>query len=434
MFSDSSELLLVKTETGTSGNDTLTGTIGNDTLNGGDGNDTLNGMAGHDTLNGGNGDDTLVFNDTYNYGTNPAPPIDTFDGGANTDTADFSGYGYAVKLDLTNGTQEAETTYTSDWNGAGTALSDLVSLANIENLTGTVYKDKLVGDSNANVLTGGGSDDVLLGGAGDDTYVYSSGLDSITDTGGTDTLRITGGVTVNDLSFSSTGSWDTKITINAGTNEITVVNLRHATAANHVNTITFDDGFSADLESYASWYNGTSGADTLTGNGSANVLIGFAGNDTINAGAGADNAHGGEGNDTLHGDGDGDLLHGGTGNDTIYGDDGLDTLYGGSGLDRFMFEVTESFNNIDVVKDFNISTDDDELDISDILDATAYSHGIDPITDWVEITTSGSDSIVKIDRDGTGGTYSLTQIATLQGITGLTDEAALVSSGNLLVA
>ena len=40
----------------------------------------------------------------------------------------------------------------------------------------------------------------------------------------------------------------------------------------------------------------------------------------------------------------------------------------------------------------------------------------------------------KIDRDGTGGTYTMTQVATLQGITGLTDEAALVTSGNLLAA
>jgi hypothetical protein len=74
------------------------------------------------------------------------------------------------------------------------------------------------------------------------------------------------------------------------------------------------------------------------------------------------------------------------------------------------------------------------LDISDILVSTAYNHGVDLITDWGQITTSGSDSIVKVDRDGTGGTYSLAQIATLQGITGLTDEAALVSSGNLVVA
>jgi len=42
--------------------------------------------------------------------------------------------------------------------------------------------------------------------------------------------------------------------------------------------------------------------------------------------------------------------------------------------------------------------------------------------------------VVKVDRDGTGATYSLAPIATIEGVTGLTDEAALVSSGNLIVA
>jgi len=41
------------------------------------------------------------------------------------------------------------------------------------------------------------------------------------------------------------------------------------------------------------------------------------------------------------------------------------------------------------------------------------------------MTTSGNDSILKVDRDGTGGTYSFTQIAIIEGVTGLTDEEAL---------
>jgi hypothetical protein len=56
------------------------------------------------------------------------------------------------------------------------------------------------------------------------------------------------------------------------------------------------------------------------------------------------------------------------------------------------------------------------------------------ITDYVEITDSGSDSIVKVDADVTGGGASFVQIATLEGITGLTDEAALESAGTLITA
>jgi hypothetical protein len=56
----------------------------------------------------------------------------------------------------------------------------------------------------------------------------------------------------------------------------------------------------------------------------------------------------------------------------------------------------------------------------------------DAITDFVEMTDNGSSTVVKVGQEGTGGTYSMTQIATLEGITGLTDEAALEASDHLL--
>ena len=37
------------------------------------------------------------------------------------------------------------------------------------------------------------------------------------------------------------------------------------------------------------------------------------------------------------------------------------------------------------------------------------------------------------DRDGTGTNYGFARIATLEGVTGLTNEAALVASGVLIV-
>jgi Ca2+-binding RTX toxin-like protein len=123
-------------------------------------------------------------------------------------------------------------------------------------------------------------------------------------------------------------------------------------------------------------------------------------------------------------------IKGGSGNDAISGGDGLDTLYGEGGADTFLWEAATAYNNIDVVKDFTSGSGNDALDLSDLL---GLYNGTDPIADWVEITTNGSNSVVKVDRDGTGGTYSLTQIATLEGVTGLTDEAALVTNGNLIV-
>ncbi|MFH1159137.1 MAG: type I secretion C-terminal target domain-containing protein, partial [Pseudomonadota bacterium] len=124
-------------------------------------------------------------------------------------------------------------------------------------------------------------------------------------------------------------------------------------------------------------------------------------------------------------------LSGGSGNDALYGKDGLDTLTGGDGADIFVFEAATAYNNIDVISDFSTGAGD-AIDLSDLL--TSYNPGVDTLTDWVKIEDSGSDSAVSVDRDGTGGTYSWTQMATIAGVTGLTNEAALVSSGNLIVA
>jgi hypothetical protein len=65
---------------------------------------------------------------------------------------------------------------------------------------------------------------------------------------------------------------------------------------------------------------------------------------------------------------------------------------------------------------------------------TSYDPVHDAITDWVRITDSGSNSIVEVDTDGPGSGHSWQQIATIVGVTGLTDEAALVANGNLIVS
>ena len=72
----------------------------------------------------------------------------------------------------------------------------------------------------------------------------------------------------------------------------------------------------------------------------------------------------------------------------------------------------------------------DKIDISDLLQG--YDPLTDAITDFVQITTSGANSILKVDVDG--GANNFVQIATINGVTGLTDETALIASGHLLAA
>lgn len=100
------------------------------------------------------------------------------------------------------------------------------------------------------------------------------------------------------------------------------------------------------------------------------------------------------------------------------------------GADTFFFEDVSAFNNIDVVYDFS-TAENDALDISDILSGLGVTSG--NITDYVRITNSAGDSDVRVDVTGSGTFGAATKIATLFGVTGLTDEAALVTNGDLIV-
>jgi Ca2+-binding RTX toxin-like protein len=89
-------------------------------------------------------------------------------------------------------------------------------------------------------------------------------------------------------------------------------------------------------------FNGTPGADKLTGSAFGDAMVGGGGNDVLIGLGGDDCLIGDEGNDTLDGgDGDDDLrglagkdkVRGSAGNDNLLGGSGKDVLYGGSGND-----------------------------------------------------------------------------------------------------
>lgn len=374
---------------GGSGDDVLYGGDGNDALNGGDDNDTLYGEADNDTLGGDNGNDTLY-------------------GGAGVDTI--------------NGDNGDDTLYGGDGN---------------DTLDGDSNDDVVYGDAGDDTIYGGGGDDVLYGGAGDDQlygdsgndlFVYDGGLDEIYEySGGNDTLWITGGITIDQIGIADEGTNEARITINSGTDEIYMDNLR--AGSGKVENIRFDDGFETDdAKYYNDWLWGTSGNDMVADNSGDNVLIGGAGNDTLDADAGNDDLHGGAGTDTLYGDAGDDFLHGGTGDDAIYGGAGTDILYGGDGADIFYFE-SGLISEVDTIADFSTG-DGDAFDISDIL--SGYDPQTDDITEWVQITDNGTDSTLSVDVNG--GADNFVSIATITGVTGLTDEAALETAGYLIAA
>ncbi|MEH6909626.1 MAG: DUF4347 domain-containing protein [Oceanicoccus sp.] len=148
----------------------------------------------------GNGDDTITFKKdsevnltNFNTGAgddiiyvNGSTAIDgNLDGGDNTsvgDTLSYQNYTNSVQVDLAAG------------NASGFTSASTIS--NIENVTGGIKADVLVGDSANNrldggvgndELTGGAGGDALIGGIGNDTYFYADGdwgIDTIVDAGG----------------------------------------------------------------------------------------------------------------------------------------------------------------------------------------------------------------------------------------------------------
>jgi Ca2+-binding RTX toxin-like protein len=399
---------------GTSSSETINGTTGDDyilayggdnVVNADDGNDFVHSYDGDDTIHGGDGDDVILSwgGDDVLYGDDGNDYIK--DSAGATDKTLYGGDGddYMIGASSSGHTVVfyggAGDDYMLD-TGSGVAI---------------FYDDS-------------GNDQMYGAGYADDIFHYTSGLDIITagpGTAGYDVMYIEGGTTINDISVALSGSYDLIITIDDGVDEINMQGIM--TAANReMEEVRFDDGFVlTGLRDYSSWLWGTSGNDIIAGNSNDNVLIGKDGNDDIDAGAGADEAHGGAGNDDIHGDDGDDFLHGGEGDDVLYGDDGLDTLLGGDGADTFVFEAASAFNDVDVIKDFSTG-DSDVINIADVLDGY-YTYGTDDITDFVQITDDGTDSTLAIDQDGTANGTNFVAVATILGVTGLTDEAALDS-------
>lgn len=178
-----------ETKTGTALGDVISGYAGNDILSGFGGSDILDGGQGNDTVLGGAGDDVL-FGGAGIYGPGYYGALgtvsgfagnDILNGGAGIDQVSYA-HGWAnksVTVDLAAGT--AVTTTGQD------------TLISIENVTGSLFDDTLLGNGGANNLNGFGGNDNVNGRGGNDTLSGSSGNDTLLGSGGHDSLLGDGG-------------------------------------------------------------------------------------------------------------------------------------------------------------------------------------------------------------------------------------------------
>jgi Ca2+-binding RTX toxin-like protein len=288
------------------------------------------------------------------------------------------------------------------------------TLTSIENVTGSNFGDKLVGDDGNNVLTGldgndtlvgnGGNDtldggngtDTMIGGTGDDTYIVLNSSDVVVENAGegNDTIQ-TNKTTysladlpnVENLIYTGTTTTAAKLTGNAADNQITGGKANDTidggagadtmSGGKGADTYIVDnvgdkviEGANAGVDTVNSSVSFTLGSNveklTLTGtnaiDGTGNTL-----NNTITGNAAANTLNGGSGVDTLIGGAGDDHLLGGNGNDVLNGGLGADVLSGGVGADRFDFNSVAEIGlggARDQVTDFTHNSD--KLDLSTI--------------------------------------------------------------------
>ncbi|WP_146592439.1 cadherin-like domain-containing protein [Puniceibacterium confluentis] len=258
----------------------ITGGVGDDTILGGAGNDTLWGGAGGDALNGGAGDDLLIG----------GAGADSYVGGSGIDTVDFSrdnapprGSDYGIAVDLRQGLLRD-------------GYNNLETIASVENVVGTRYRDNFQGDDADNTFVGldgtdtisGGGGDLLYGGDGDDIFLALpppgafDGNDLYDGGNGVDIIYLSGNVVVDLEAGTATG---------ADMGQDQLVSIESAVANGGTGTILGSQVANTLGGSYlADYLDGRAGNDSLFGLQGDDTLIGGAGDDTLNGGAGADTA------------------------------------------------------------------------------------------------------------------------------------------------
>jgi Ca2+-binding RTX toxin-like protein len=226
----------------------------------------------------------------------------------------------------------------------GTAPGDVAGVGT-DTFTGV---NSIMGSTFGDTLLGSGGNEQFLGLAGDDYIDGRGGFDFAQYSNLTNT---TGGVSINMAAGTVTGDAST------GTDTLRSIEAVQGTFFNDVYDATgFGGGGALNVGNNGLFnqFDGMAGDDTITGNGStqivyANATAGVSVNLSTgivagNASVGTDTITGGVNNvvgsgfgDTLTGTGAMQFLNGGGGNDTITGGGGNDALTGGAGNDNFVF-------------------------------------------------------------------------------------------------
>jgi Ca2+-binding RTX toxin-like protein len=426
--------------TGNGAANKLSGLLGDDTLTGNSGNDVLDGGGGIDLLDGGLGNDLFVIDN--------ASDIVTERDGEGTDTLQSL----------------LQTTTLAAF------VENLTLLTGAKDGIGNGLNNGIVGNSEANILDGSAGNDTVSGGAGNDTIIGGVGADRMGGGQGEDLYYVNSSSDAV-LEASGQGS-DTVITSADFVLGNYLENLTLAAGAGAINGIGNSQANQISGNEAANRLAGGAGNDTLSGGNGTDTLDGGAGNDSMTGGTGDDvyvvnaigdvvvesggggadtiqsainyklgvevenltlvgsgaiNGTGNDGDNLIVGNGAANRLDGGEGDDVLRGGGGNDILTGGLGSDTFVRALNS--DGRDTITDFSLGPGGDKLDIGDVL--AGYDLG-DNAAEFVQLTVSNGDTIVRIDANGSAGGAQFADGFILVGVA-VTDPNQLANDGNLIL-
>jgi hypothetical protein len=236
----------------------------------------------------------------------------------------------------------------------------------------------------------------IVGTGYNDTFFATLGNDKYEGGGGT--------VTVSGVrAWSNTGGLDVVDYKLAGSTALTIDLSKGGAQSTGFGTATF-----RDIEGLA----GGSGADVFTDNAADNQFEGRGGNDVFNLTGG--------GRDTL-----------------LYRLLASSDATGGNGADSAnsftvgTFEATANADRIDL-RELLVGYQADADGAARYINGVATMDAGETIGNYLSVAVSGGNTTLYIDRDGSGGAYSATQLITLNGVT--TDLATLLANHQLVLA
>ncbi|WP_237712974.1 Ig-like domain-containing protein [Serratia sp. M24T3] len=276
-------------------------------------------------------------------------------------------YTYTLKAGLDIDTLPTTDTFTySVKDASGTVTTATLTLELHDGASTTLTTNSLLVES-ASTTESDASGSIY----GDSTTTHTGTLSIINEHGDSTTVSSTGTTEVTGdygvLSIAANGSYTYALSADVNAQDITHKEVFSYSLAATDGTIT-TNSFTIDLHPTIT---GTTGADTITGS---------AYDDTITAGAGAD---------TL-----------------VYHLLATADATGGNGHDTWT--------------DFSVS-EGDKIDVSNLL--IGWNDSTSNVNDFVKVDhTSDGNTVLSIDRDGTGTAYSTTPLVTLEGVNASLEE------------